>query len=170
MRQIFMYTKRIKSNKALYLLSCLQVSGTAVLNETYLNKIITFLNAMFLVVIIFKITFSIEKQHVSPINFFSGSTMTVSIFTVTSKSAVVRWSRYEGAQSYRVTASLRNSAVPVVFATFGQNTVMGSVNSLTPNTLYTFRVEAIGNLNNMLADISADGSTGAYFLKSSDYV
>ncbi|KAA0706757.1 Fibronectin type III domain-containing protein 7 [Triplophysa tibetana] len=85
--------------------------------------------------------------------------MTVSIFTVTSKSAVVRWSRYEGAQSYRVTASLRNSAVPVVFATFGQNTVMGSVNSLTPNTLYTFRVEAIGNLNNMLADISADGST-----------
>ncbi|KAI7794727.1 putative fibronectin type III domain-containing protein 7-like [Triplophysa rosa] len=89
----------------------------------------------------------------------SGSTMTVSIYTVTSKSAVVRWSRYEGAQSYRVTASLRNSAVPVVFATFGQNTVMGSVNSLTPNTLYTFRVEAIGNLNNMLADVSADGST-----------
>lgn len=94
--------------------------------------------------------------------------MTVSIFTVTSKSAVVRWSKYEGAQSYRVTASLRNSGVPVVFATFGQNTIMGSVNSLNPNTAYTFNVEALGNLNNMLADVSVDGSTGTYFLKSND--
>lgn len=88
--------------------------------------------------------------------------MSVSIFTVTSKSAVLRWSRYEGALSYRVTASLRNSPVPVVFASFGQNTIMGSVNSLNPNTAYTFRVEALDSLMNMLADASVDGSTGAY--------
>ncbi|XP_056126688.1 fibronectin type III domain-containing protein 7 [Rhinichthys klamathensis goyatoka] len=87
------------------------------------------------------------------------STMSVSVFTVTSKSAVLRWSRYEGALSYRVTASLRNSPVPVVFASFGQNTIMGSVNSLNPNTAYTFRVEALGSLMNMLADASVDRST-----------
>nr|XP_055044179.1 fibronectin type III domain-containing protein 7 [Misgurnus anguillicaudatus] len=85
--------------------------------------------------------------------------MTVSVFTVTSKSAVVRWSRYEGALSYRVTASLPNSQVPVVFASFGQNTVMGSVNSLNPNTAYTFRVEALGDLMNLLGDATVDGST-----------
>ncbi|XP_051962450.1 fibronectin type III domain-containing protein 7 [Xyrauchen texanus] len=89
----------------------------------------------------------------------TGSTISVNIFTVTSKSAVVRWSRYEGAQSYRVTASLRNSPVPVVFASFGQNTVMGSVNSLSPNTAYTFRVEALGSFMNVLADDIVDGST-----------
>lgn len=102
-----------------------------------------------------------SERYVSCI-IFSGSTMSVSIFTVTSKSAVLRWSRYEGALSYRVTASLRNSPVPVVFASFGQNTIMGSVNSLNPNTAYTFRVEALGSLMNMLADASVDGSTGAY--------
>lgn len=89
----------------------------------------------------------------------SGSSMTVSVFTVTSKSAVLRWSRYDGALSYRVTASLRNSPVPLVFASFGQNTVLGSVNSLNPNTAYTFRVEALDSLMNGLADANVDGST-----------
>lgn len=89
--------------------------------------------------------------------------MSVSIFTVTSKSAVLRWSRYEGALSYRVTASLRNSPVSVVFANFGQNTIMGSVNSLNPNTAYTFHVEALGSLMNVLADANVDGSTGTYW-------
>lgn len=88
--------------------------------------------------------------------------MTVNVFTVTSKSAVLRWSRYDGALSYRVTASLRNSPVPLVFASFGQNTVLGSVNSLNPNTAYTFRVEALDSLMNGLADANVDGSTGAY--------
>lgn len=92
---------------------------------------------------------------------FTGSTITVSVFTVTSKSAVLRWSKYEGALSYRVTASLRNSQVPVVFASFGQNTIMGSVNSLNPNTAYTFRVEALGS--HMLTDATVDGSTGMYW-------
>ncbi|KAL1249579.1 hypothetical protein QQF64_020584 [Cirrhinus molitorella] len=85
--------------------------------------------------------------------------MTVSVFTVTSKSAVLRWSKYEGALSYRVTASLRNSQVPVVFASFGQNTIMGSVNSLNPNTAYTFRVEALDSHMNMLTDATMDGTT-----------
>ncbi|KAF4097008.1 hypothetical protein G5714_022977 [Onychostoma macrolepis] len=89
----------------------------------------------------------------------SGSTITVSIFTVTSKSTVLRWSKYEGALSYKVTASLRNTQVPVVFASFGQNTIMGSVNSLNPNTAYTFRVEALGSHMNMLTDATVDGST-----------
>ncbi|XP_043080820.1 fibronectin type III domain-containing protein 7-like [Puntigrus tetrazona] len=89
----------------------------------------------------------------------SGSTITVSVFTVTSKSAVLRWSKYEGALSYKVTASLRNSQVPVVFASFGQNTIMGSVNSLNPNTAYTFRVEALGSQMDMLTDATVDGST-----------
>ncbi|XP_026054944.1 fibronectin type III domain-containing protein 7-like [Carassius auratus] len=89
----------------------------------------------------------------------SGSTITVSIFSVTSKSAVLHWSRYDGALTYRVTASLRNSQVPVVFASFGQNTIMGSVNSLNPNTAYTFRVEALGSHMNMLTDAAVDGST-----------
>ncbi|KAI4896050.1 hypothetical protein NFI96_015040, partial [Prochilodus magdalenae] len=95
----------------------------------------------------------------SPVVISSGSTLTISIYTVTSKSAVLHWSSYSGSSSYRVTAFLRNSPEPLVFSSFSQNTVMGSINSLSPNTAYTFQVEALDGSMTVLDHSSVDGST-----------
>ncbi|XP_066529361.1 fibronectin type III domain-containing protein 7 [Hoplias malabaricus] len=92
-------------------------------------------------------------------NAVQGSPLTISIYTVTSKSAVVRWTSYSSSSSYRVTASPRNSPEPSVFSSFSQNSVMGSINSLSPNTAYTFKVEALDGSMTVLAQASVDGST-----------
>ncbi|XDV27992.1 hypothetical protein PO909_031420 [Leuciscus waleckii] len=59
----------------------------------------------------------------------------------------VRWSGQSGASSYKITATPKNSPEPSVFAQFSGSTVMGSVNSLSPNTVYKMRVEAMDNAN-----------------------
>ncbi|XP_062407640.1 fibronectin type III domain-containing protein 7 [Sardina pilchardus] len=59
----------------------------------------------------------------------------------------VRWSGHSGASSYKVTATPKNSPDTPVFAQFSGNTVMGSVNSLMPNTVYTMRVDAMDSVN-----------------------
>ncbi|XP_036446665.1 fibronectin type III domain-containing protein 7 [Colossoma macropomum] len=92
-------------------------------------------------------------------NAVQGSTLTISIYTVTSKSAVLRWSSFSGSSSYRVTAFLRNSVEPSVFSSFSQNTLIGSINSLSPNTAYTFQVEALDGSMTVLAQSSVDGFT-----------
>ncbi|KAK5869559.1 hypothetical protein PBY51_024266 [Eleginops maclovinus] len=70
----------------------------------------------------------------------------VSVFSTTSKSAILRWTRVSGASSYKVTAAPQNSpGNPVGYAMFGANTVMGSIHSLSPNIFYTFTVEALDN-------------------------
>ncbi|XP_072553287.1 fibronectin type III domain-containing protein 7 [Salminus brasiliensis] len=92
-------------------------------------------------------------------NAVQGSPLTISIYTVTSKSAVLRWSSYSGSSSYRVTAFPRNSPEPLVFSSFSQNTVMGSINSLSPNIAYTFQVEALDGAMTALAQARVDGST-----------
>ncbi|XP_041951856.1 fibronectin type III domain-containing protein 7 [Alosa sapidissima] len=73
--------------------------------------------------------------------------ITVSVFTVTSKSMTVRWTGHSGASSYKVTATPKNSPDTPVFKQFSGNTVMGSVNSLMPNTVYTMRVDAMDSVN-----------------------
>ncbi|XP_062412452.1 fibronectin type III domain-containing protein 7-like [Sardina pilchardus] len=77
-----------------------------------------------------------------------GSALTMSEYFVTTKSIIVRWSRHDGASSYKVTATPKNTAGPSTFVQFSENTVMGSINGLTPTTLYTVTVEAMdANLN-----------------------
>lgn len=156
----------LQSNKSLCELFHLQASGTAHLDQ--IHSICLNSNSYSQICcswLWFVLYLTSINKNLRQLSFFvfSGSTMTVSVFTVTSKSTVLRWSKYEGALSYRVTASLRNSQVPVVFASFGQNTIMGSVNSLNPNTAYTFRVEALGSNMNMLTDATVDGLTGVYW-------
>ncbi|XP_062871771.1 fibronectin type III domain-containing protein 7-like [Trichomycterus rosablanca] len=85
--------------------------------------------------------------------------LNVSVYTVTSKSAVLKWNKYTGSASYRLTASPRNSPDPSVFSSFSQNTIMGSINTLSPNTAYRFQVEALDSSMSVLAQTSVDGST-----------
>lgn len=92
-------------------------------------------------------------------NAVQGTPLSISIYTVTSKSAVLRWSSYSGSSSYRVTAYPRNSLDPLVFSSFSQNTVMGSINSLSPNTAYTFKVEALDGTMTTLSQATVDEST-----------
>lgn len=99
----------------------------------------------------------------------SGSTFTLSIYTVTSKSAVLNWNSYPGSSSYRITAFLLNSPQPYTFSSFSQNTIMGSINSLTPNTAYTFQVEALDASMTVLAQASVGGSTGMSSKKKMGY-
>lgn len=86
--------------------------------------------------------------------------MTVSIFTVTSKSMTVQWSRCSGASSYKITATSKNSLDASAFAQFGANSVMGSINSLTPNNMYIIRAEAMDNSLNVLSQAEVEETTG----------
>ncbi|KAG7514046.1 hypothetical protein JOB18_023639 [Solea senegalensis] len=87
---------------------------------------------------------------------------TVSVFSVTSKTAILRWSRYSGASSYKVSAALQSSpGQPIAFAHFGANTVMGSINSLSQNTNYIFTVEALGSSQEILSSTTTGVSSTA---------
>ncbi|GAA6076391.1 fibronectin type III domain-containing protein 7 [Tachysurus ichikawai] len=92
-------------------------------------------------------------------NVVRGVDLPFSLYTVTSKSAVLTWSKYAGSSSYRLTASLRSSPNQSVFTAFGQNTVMGSVTPLYPNSAYTFKVEALDGSMVVLASATVDGYT-----------
>lgn len=93
-----------------------------------------------------------------------GSTLSVSVYFVTTKGMIVRWSRHDGANSYKVTATPKNTAGPSTFVQFSENTVMGSVNGLTPTTVYTVKVEAMDAAMNVLNQGLVEESTGRSFL------
>ncbi|XP_022062433.2 fibronectin type III domain-containing protein 7-like [Acanthochromis polyacanthus] len=83
-----------------------------------------------------------------------------SVFAATSRTVIVRWTRYSGATSYKISVAPRNSPNNfIAFATFGPNTVMGSVTSLSENVEYTFTVEALDDSQTALATASIDSST-----------
>ncbi|XP_067309402.1 fibronectin type III domain-containing protein 7 [Pseudorasbora parva] len=71
----------------------------------------------------------------------------------------VRWSGHTGASSYKITATPKNSPEPSVFAQFSGSTVMGSVSSLSPNTVYRMRVEAMDNAVNVLSSAETEETT-----------
>ncbi|XP_028832145.1 fibronectin type III domain-containing protein 7 isoform X2 [Denticeps clupeoides] len=85
--------------------------------------------------------------------------LSVSVFTVTSKSMTVQWSGVSGASSYKVTATPKSSPETPVFAQFSKNTAMGSVSSLSPNTVYIMRVEAMDNSINVLSSAETEETT-----------
>ncbi|XP_036410759.1 fibronectin-like [Megalops cyprinoides] len=84
--------------------------------------------------------------------------ITLSIYSATSKSITARWTRYPGASSYRLTATPKNSPGSV-FAQFSGSTVMGSLISLTQNTVYTIRVEAMNNSFTVLSTAAVEETT-----------
>ncbi|KAL2090271.1 hypothetical protein ACEWY4_014959 [Coilia grayii] len=88
-----------------------------------------------------------------------GTTISVSVFDATTKSIAVRWSRYNGATYYEVTATPKNSAGPSTFAQFSGNTVLGSVSVLSFNSLYTVRVEAKNSSGAVLGQGQVDART-----------
>ncbi|XP_036375846.1 fibronectin type III domain-containing protein 7-like [Megalops cyprinoides] len=83
----------------------------------------------------------------------------LSVYTVTSKSLTVQWSSFAGASSYKITATPKNSPEPSTFAQFSGNLVMGSVNSLSPNTIYIVGVEAMDNTYNVLSSAEIEEIT-----------
>ncbi|XP_039999685.1 fibronectin type III domain-containing protein 7 [Xiphias gladius] len=85
--------------------------------------------------------------------------ITFSVFTVTSKSMTVQWRGPTGASSYKITATPKNSSKYPIFAQFSGNSVMGSVNSLSPNTLYTVQLEAMDNALNVLSSAKTEETT-----------
>ncbi|XP_060890479.1 fibronectin type III domain-containing protein 7-like [Labrus mixtus] len=90
----------------------------------------------------------------------STSDIKVTVFSATSKTVILRWTRYTGASSYKINVAPKSSPNSVIaFATFGPNTVMGSINSLSPNVLYTFTVDALDNSQNALSSASLDSSS-----------
>ncbi|XP_075340569.1 fibronectin type III domain-containing protein 7-like [Odontesthes bonariensis] len=85
---------------------------------------------------------------------------TVSIFSATSKTVILRWTRYAGAASYKITAALKSSpSNTIAFATFGPNTVMGSISSLSQDVSYIFTVEALDDSQATLSSASTETST-----------
>ncbi|XP_061636568.1 fibronectin type III domain-containing protein 7-like isoform X2 [Phyllopteryx taeniolatus] len=78
---------------------------------------------------------------------------TASVFTKTSRSATLQWNRYDGASSYLITVSLEGTQDIIAFTQFGENTVMGTLNSLSPNTLYVFTVQPL-DINQIPQDMT----------------
>lgn len=86
--------------------------------------------------------------------------MQMSMFSATSKTMILRWTKVTGATSYKITVALKSSpSSPVAFATFGPNTVMGSVNSLSPNNIYIFTVEGLDDNQITLSSAALEQST-----------
>lgn len=92
----------------------------------------------------------------------SPADISLSVFAVTSKSMTVQWSDHTGASSYKITATPKNSPERPVFAHFGGNVVMGSVNSLSPNTVYTMQLDAMDNALNVLSRAETEETTGQW--------
>ncbi|XP_077390569.1 fibronectin type III domain-containing protein 7 [Festucalex cinctus] len=84
---------------------------------------------------------------------------TASVFAITSRSATLRWDAYSGATSYLITVSLEGSQDIVTFIQFGENTVMGTVNYLSPNTLYNFTVQPLDINQDPLDNITVQSFT-----------
>ncbi|XP_037106449.1 fibronectin type III domain-containing protein 7-like [Syngnathus acus] len=68
---------------------------------------------------------------------------TASVFAETSRSVTLRWDSYPGASSYLISVSLDGSQDVIAFVQFGGNTVMGTVNSLSPNNIYVFTLQPL---------------------------
>lgn len=95
------------------------------------------------------------------LHFFRSSAIQVSVFSATSKTTILRWTRVSGASSYKITVAPKNSpSNPVAFAMFGPNTVLGSVNSLSQNTIYIFTVDALDDSQQTLSSAALESSTG----------
>ncbi|OCT85306.1 fibronectin type III domain-containing protein 7 [Xenopus laevis] len=81
----------------------------------------------------------------------SCSDFSISIFEVTSRSFYVQWSKVPGAMSYKISASPDILTGEPAFSVFDATTIIGSVNTLLPNTNYQVTVEAMNEYGAVLA-------------------
>ncbi|CAB1419899.1 unnamed protein product [Pleuronectes platessa] len=90
----------------------------------------------------------------------TASGVQLSVFSVTSKTAILRWTRVSGASSYKILVATKSSPSSIIaFSTFGPNTVMGSINSLSPNVNYVFSFQAQDQNQQILGNASVESST-----------
>ncbi|XP_068599957.1 fibronectin type III domain-containing protein 7-like [Brachionichthys hirsutus] len=88
------------------------------------------------------------------------SAFQASVFSATSRSIILRWVRVQGATLYKITvAQFDSPSYPIAFAYFGENTVMGSISSLSPNVRYQFTLEALDDTDAVLNSVSLDAIT-----------
>uniref|UniRef100_UPI00398EDC54 fibronectin type III domain-containing protein 7-like n=1 Tax=Pristiophorus japonicus TaxID=55135 RepID=UPI00398EDC54 len=93
-------------------------------------------------------------------NMSSASTdFTMTIYTATSRSISVRWSRYVGAHSYKLSATSNSAMGQPVFVNFNNRFILGSVTSLLPATLYNVKVEVLDWNGNILAEATSQQLT-----------
>ncbi|XP_074987684.1 fibronectin type III domain-containing protein 7 isoform X8 [Caretta caretta] len=76
----------------------------------------------------------------------------ISIYNVTSRNIYLRWSKFSGAFSYRITATPMNTVGHPLLAHFNDVPVIGVLTLLTPNTVHTVKVEAIDKNGIILAE------------------
>ncbi|XP_032048455.1 fibronectin type III domain-containing protein 7 [Aythya fuligula] len=91
---------------------------------------------------------------------FSSSTgFSMSIYDVTSRSIYLRWPKFSGAFTYRITATAVNTVGHSLQAHFSGITFTGTLTSLIPNTVYVIQAEAIDMNGIILAETQIMQST-----------
>ncbi|XP_009883087.1 PREDICTED: fibronectin type III domain-containing protein 7 [Charadrius vociferus] len=91
---------------------------------------------------------------------FSANTgFSMSIYDVTSRSIYLRWPKFSGASSYRVTATAVNTVGHSLLAHFSDVTLKGTLTPLIPNTIYAIQAEAIDKNGIVLAETQIMQST-----------
>ncbi|NXX87067.1 FNDC7 protein, partial [Urocolius indicus] len=83
----------------------------------------------------------------------------MSVYDVTSRSIYLRWSKFSGAFSYRVTATAVNTVGHSLLAHFSDVTLKGTLTSLIPSTIYAIQAEAIDKNGITLAETQIMQST-----------
>ncbi|XP_050162636.1 fibronectin type III domain-containing protein 7 isoform X5 [Myiozetetes cayanensis] len=91
---------------------------------------------------------------------FSANTgFSVSVYDVTSRSISLRWPKFSGASSYRVTATAVNTVGHSLLAHFSDVTLKATLTSLIPSTVYAVQAEAIDKNGIILAEAQIMQST-----------
>ncbi|XP_004068135.2 fibronectin type III domain-containing protein 7-like [Oryzias latipes] len=84
----------------------------------------------------------------------------LSQFSATSKTVFLKWTRYMGAESYRISTALKSSPNDTIgFVLFGPNTLLGSISYLSQGVDYIFTVEALDGSQRVLSSASINAST-----------
>ncbi|XP_077414896.1 fibronectin type III domain-containing protein 7-like [Vanacampus margaritifer] len=71
----------------------------------------------------------------------------------------MQWTGYAGATSYKITATPRNSSERSFYAQFSRDVTMGSINSLSPNTVYAVQLQAMDDALNVLSIAETEETT-----------
>ncbi|XP_042675242.1 fibronectin type III domain-containing protein 7 isoform X3 [Centrocercus urophasianus] len=99
------------------------------------------------------------QLHSLQVVFSANTGFSMSIYDVTSRSIYLRWSKFSGASSYRVTATAVNSVGHSLLAYFSDGTLKSTLTSLIPNTAYAIQAEAIDTNGITLAETQTVQST-----------
>ncbi|NWW76641.1 FNDC7 protein, partial [Climacteris rufus] len=83
----------------------------------------------------------------------------MSVYDVTSQTISVRWPKFSGVSSYRITATAVNTVSHSLLAHFTDVTLKATLTSLIPNTIYAIQAEAIDKNGIILAETQIMQST-----------